>query len=373
MSDTIVSYVNRYGNVSLKEAPLNDVDSLVLCQLAYLKFDGIVPGVNENKPSISIQQIREHPEYENLYGDERYERSNRALFDAVRLSKRFGKMKLNCHINIIETKYETQFCAVTFILEDGSIYVAYRGTDETIVGWKEDFNMTFMSPIPGQELSVKYLNSVTGKWRKKFYVGGHSKGGNLATYAAMNCKDHVRERIIKVYNMDGPGFRPEVLEDGAFEEIRDRMVKLIPHSSAVGLIFERDMYYQVVESKAFGLWQHNPYSWIVEGTDFKKVSSVYEGRKFIDETFSEWVLSLEEEQCKTFVDTVFKIISASESDNLIDFTANLTKSIKGMGTALKEVDETTAKMIKEMLLSLLEVTKQNMIGKIKSITEKEED
>ena len=132
---------------------------------------------------------------------------------------------------------------------------------------------------------------------------------------------------------------------------------------------ERDMYYQVVESKAIGMWQHNPYTWIVDGSDFRRADSVYQGRKFMDDTLSEWILSLEEEECKMVVETIFKIIGASESDNLIDFTANMKKSLLGMGAALKEVDENTAKMIKEIVLSLVELTKHNVMERIKSIKE----
>ena len=182
MKGTIIDYLKEYADVSLRDEPMNDVDSLVLCQFSYLKFDAVVPPVTEDKKPVSLQQIQEHPDYEKLYGDERYEKENRALFEAMRVCARFRNMKLNYYINIIETQsdFETQFSAVTFLLEDGTVYVAYRGTDETIVGWKEDFNMAFLSPVPGQELAVKYLNVVTERLQGKFYVGGHSKGGNLA-------------------------------------------------------------------------------------------------------------------------------------------------------------------------------------------------
>ena len=200
MKGTIIDYLKEYADVSLKDEPMNDVDSLVLCQFSYLKFDGLVPLVTENGRSVSLQQLYEHSDYEKLYGDERYEKENRALFEAMRKCVRFRNMKLNCYINIIEAQadFETQFSAVTFLLEDGTMYVAFRGTDETMVGWKEDFNMAFLSPVPGQEFAVKYLNMVTARLPRDFYVGGHSKGGNLAVYAAMNCYPQARDRIRKI-------------------------------------------------------------------------------------------------------------------------------------------------------------------------------
>ncbi len=357
MKGNIIDYLKEYADVSLKDEPMNDVDSLVLCQFAYLKFDGLVPAVTENARPVSLQQLYEHPDYEKLYGDERYEKNNRALFEAMLKCARFCNMKLNCYINIIENQadFETQFSAVTFLLEDGTMYVAYRGTDENIVGWKEDFNMAFLSPVPGQEFAVKYLNMVTKQLPRDFYIGGHSKGGNLAVYAAMNCFPQAQQRILKIYSMDGPGFRPEVLEKCDFGRIEERTCKILPHSSLVGMLFEKDIRYQVVESRTFGLAQHNPFTWLVQDGRFVTVSDIYETRRFMDNTLNEWILSLDERSLRTFVDTLFQILSASESDNLIDFTANLKRSMTGVLGAMKGLDEDTQKALKQTVKSLFEI------------------
>ena len=357
MKGTIIEYLKEYADVSLAQEPMSDVDSLVLCQFSYLKFDGLVPPVTENARPVSLQQIYEHPDYEKLYGDERYEKENRALFEAMRRCVRFRNMKLNCYINIIENQadFETQFSAVTFLLEDGAMYVAYRGTDETIVGWKEDFNMAFLSPVPGQEFAIKYLNTVTERMPRDFYIGGHSKGGNLAVYAAMNCDPSVQERIIKIYSMDGPGFRPEVLERCDFARIEEKTCKILPHSSLVGMLFEKDIHYQVVESRTFGLAQHNPFTWLVRDGHFETVSDIYEARRFMDDTLNQWILSLDEESLRIFVDTLFQVLSASESDNLIDFTANLKRSLTGVLGAMKDLDEDTQKALKQTVKSLFEI------------------
>ena len=356
MAGTIIDYVKEYGSHSLTEIPMNDEDSLVLCQLSYLKFDGLVPDVWENRRSVSIEELALHADYEKLFADERYERDNRALFEAVRSSRRFGKMRLNCYINIVEKEWETQFSAVTFLLEDGTLYVAFRGTDETIVGWKEDFNMAFLSPVPGQAYSVKYLNMVTGRLRKPFYIGGHSKGGNLAVYSAMKCAPQVQERILKIYSMDGPGFRSEVLAECGYEKIADRVVKILPHSSLIGMIFEKDIRYRVVESKTFGLAQHNPYTWVVKDGKFMEVDGIYERRRLMNTAINDWILSLDEQQLRTFVDTLYQVISASQAEDLIEFTADWKKSMNRVVSALREVDEQTAQMLKEIVKSLFEIT-----------------
>lgn len=355
MPGTIIEYLKKFGDYSFQEMPMSDVDSLVLCQLSYLKFDGIVPDVRENRKSVTLEEVAGHADYEKLFADARFERDNRAMFEAMAAGKRYKGLKLNCYVNVIEKEWETQFSAVTFLLEDGTLYLAFRGTDETIIGWKEDFNMAFLSPVPGQSYSVKYLNMVTGKLRHSFYMGGHSKGGNLAVYAAMNCAPQVQERILKIYSMDGPGFRPEILESCRYERIQDKVVKILPHSSMVGMLFEKDIHYQVVESRTFGLAQHNPYTWLVDDGKFKTADDIYESRRKMDNTVNEWILSLSDKQLKLFVDTLYQVISASEAENLIEFTADWKKSMNGIITALKEVDDQTMRMLKEIIKSLFDI------------------
>lgn len=365
MPGTIIDYVKEYGHVTFKEKPVSDVDSLVLSQFAYLKFDGLVPELFDNKPSVTLQDIYFHPDYENLYADVRYEKENRALFEAMLGSTRYGDMRVNCYINIIELEWETQFSAITCILGDGTLFIVYRGTDESMVGWKEDFNMAYLSPVPGQAYSVKYLNIVTGFLKKAFYVGGHSKGGNLAIYAAMNCNKKVQDRIIKVYSMDGPGFRPETLKKGDFEAIKDRTVKILPHSSLVGMIFEQNMDFLVIDSKGFGLAQHDPYTWLVEKGEFLYIDDITQYRRFMDQTMNEFILGLEKEELQSFVDTMYQIISASQADNLIDFVADWKKSVGGIIEAMKEATPETKEMIKRLAKELFQLMGQRMKAEIK--------
>lgn len=363
---TMIDYIKEYGNVVFAEKPMNEVDSLVLCQLSYLKFDCMVPGVAENAPFVSLEELKRHEDYEKLFVDVWFEKENRELFEALLTSRRYKKLRLNCHINMVEKEWETQFSAVTFLLDDGTLYVAFRGTDESIVGWKEDFNMAFLYPVPGQALSVKYLNMVTSKFYKPFYIGGHSKGGNLAVYSAMNCLPKIQERIIKIYNMDGPGFRPEILEQCRYNDVADKVVKILPHSSLVGMIFEKDIRYKVVESKTFGLAQHNPFTWMVKDGSFVEVDGIYEGRRRMNDALNEWILSLDEKRIKEFVDTLYHIISASEANDLIEFAADWRHCLSKMRAAFKEVDEETSEMLKETVKSLFHIITISMTKEIKT-------
>ncbi len=364
---TILDYIREYGDYTFSEKPLNEVDSLVLCQFAYLKFDGIVPGAGEHGDAVSMSFLENHQDKDRLFADERYRENNTALFRGMLDSARFSTLRMNYYVNMIETDKETQFSAVTFFLEDGTIYAAYRGTDETIVGWKEDFNLAFSKPVTGQLRSVEYLNEVASEFEKPFFMGGHSKGGNFATYAAMNCKEEIRNRIVKIYNHDGPGFRPEIRKQGNYDEIAGKVVKIIPHSSLVGMLLESHAAgYMVVESRSFGLLQHDPYSWLVREDEFVRVKDIYKGRRFMDETLNEWILSLNEEQIHSFVDTLYEVVSASKAVTLIDFTADWKKSMMAVAAAFKGLDEETASMLKRIIASLFELAGERAREEIKS-------
>ena len=234
---TMIDYIKEYGDYTFSEKPLNEVDSLVLSQLAYLKFDGLVPGPG-NAGTVSLEELDVRPDRDKLFSDERYREPNMELFGELVKSVRFRSLQVGNYVNEIETEQETQFSAITCFLGGQTVYVAYRGTDETIVGWKEDFNLAFSEPVPGQLRSVEYLNRAAEGFAGSFYVGGHSKGGNFSVYAAMNCRREVQDRILKVYSLDGPGFRPEIREGGHYESIAGRVEKIIPHSSLVGMLLE---------------------------------------------------------------------------------------------------------------------------------------
>lgn len=345
MADNVIAYVKNYGDYTFMEKPLNDVDSLVLCQLSYLKFDGLVPSPKQHLKAVSLRQIAADEEADALFLDKRYEEPNRALFEAVRRSRRYRRLKMNYYVNYIDTKQETQFSAITFFLEDGLIYIAFRGTDETLIGWKEDFNMAFQSPVPGQQYAAEYLESVAGKFSQCFCLGGHSKGGNFAVYASLFCRKEIKERIQKIYSMDGPGFLPEILKKEEYAEIENRIIKILPHSSLVGMLFETSPKCKVVESRSFGLLQHDPYSWLIEGDDFLYVKGIYSSRRFADDTLNTWICSLEPKKRRFLIDTFYQVISASEAENLIELTADWKKSMAGMFAGFMEVDEDTRRML----------------------------
>lgn len=362
----IIDYIREYGGQLFDERPFGAEDSLVLAQFAYLKLDGAVPSVREGGRTIELREVRRRKPDREIFADTRYEEENRALLDALNESRRFRRIGLNYHENHIDREKEYQFSAVTCFLDNGLVYLAFRGTDESIIGWKEDFNMAFRPPVPGQLLSVKYVNRVvkllgirdgdcTGEGKADSYLmlGGHSKGGNFAVYAAMNCDRDVQDEILTIYSHDGPGFRPEIFESSAFARVRSRIVKIIPHSSVIGMLFDNHEPYQVVESSTFGIMQHDPFTWEICGGHFVKAKDIYKGRKISNEVLNQWILALKEEDLECFVESLFVAVEASGAETLTDFSKQWFQNSLRVMRAFKDMDKETKRQMRKTFATLL--------------------
>lgn len=349
----IVDYVAEYGGYSFLERPFSDADSLVIAQFAYLKLEGVVPEPGEERPGVTIGEIAHKKEREAIFADGRFAADNAALFDAMRKSRRFQTMKINDCVNRIDQQEQLQFFAVTCFLEDDSVYLAFRGTDETLVGWKEDFYMACKIPVRSQELSVSYVEAAAGRCRGRLILGGHSKGGNLAVYAAMHCTESVRKRIRGIYNLDGPGFLPRLRNADIWRMIEGRVHKIIPHSSLIGMLLEDTDDYMVVESSVIGVLQHNPFSWLIRDGKFVEAKEVYKSRKAAMEVLNQWIISIPEEERADFVDYLFAIVEASEAETLLDFSGNWKTAAKRMASALRDTDRETRRELWRIAGALL--------------------
>lgn len=333
----IMDYVEWRGDLSMKQDPFNEVDNLVLSQLAYVDFAGVVGNdQEESDETITIREASKrffklHTE-EELLKNKAMTRLAPFLMRKMAEGERFGKMKLSRYINIIDNQEEKQFSAIHIALGDGNVYVAYRGTDNTIVGWKEDFNMTYIMPVPSQVEAVKYLNR-TMKYRHcKIYLGGHSKGGNLAVYAAMNCEDGIRSRILQIYNNDGPGFIQEIVESKKYQAIVERVKTIIPQSSIIGMLLEHAEQYEIVRSGQTGFQQHDIMSWEVLGKRFTYLDDVTNESRVIDYTIKVWLNGLGKEQRAQFVEALFTLL---ESTGAKTFTELSNSKLRNMNVILK--------------------------------------
>lgn len=256
---------------------------------------------------------------------------------------------------------ETQFMALTCELEDGSRKIIYRGTDGTIIGWKEDFNMAFQYPIAGQKASLAYLQQVIQTFEGKFDLIGHSKGGNLSVYAAMNLEEAMQQRIGTIYNLDGPGFRTEVYKMGGFEQIAGKIQKIIPYSSIVGMLLENHGSYRVVASKNISFLQHDPYSWLIDRIDFQYMEEMNRKQRIMDERLNAWVMALPKEEVEQFVNALYQIVAASEATDLVSFTKNWSRSLSGMAGAIQNLDEETKDCIHRTMKGLIKASKNRFL------------
>lgn len=357
--ETILEYLKKYGNISFKEMKFNEVDALILSQFVYLKWDRDIPGIMDAAESVSLAELQEKMDRSFVFCDERYLKKNLGLFEGMAGGKRFGNMKCNYYTNIVDEVVETQFCALTVFPEDAHPVVIFRGTDETIIGWKEDFNMAFEKPVAGQRLAALYLNQVAMKFQEPFQICGHSKGGNLAVYSALNAQESLQTRIEKIYSFDGPGFRKEVLDCEDFARISGKICKLIPHSSLVGMLLEKYEDYEVVDSYYFGVLQHDPYSWKIHGKKVKRVSQMDRARLLKSEAFNEWLLQLNEHQLLLFVDTMFDILKETDIKTTRELQGDLKNSLTKILEVGKQMDEQSREDLLEMAKSYFEILCEN--------------
>lgn len=367
----IVEYVKEYGSQSFEDMPFNEVDSLILCQLSYLKYDSFVEGLRHNSKSVMLCDIYNSPNYEELFKDYWYYENNKALIKNMVESERFGNLKLNFFESIYEEAEDLQFAAVTYILGDKSVFIAFRGTDATILGWKEDIKLAYNRPVRAQEMAVGYLNQVALSFLGKFRIGGHSKGGNLAVYAAMMCRQDVRDRIIDIYNNDGPGFRPEIIDANHMQEIKLRIHKFIPRESIVGIILNNDDNYSVVDSTGVGTFQHNIYTWKVEGHSLVRVSQQAEYRKNSGIALNEWIYTLSDEEIDAFLEVMYSTATASEAKDLFYILENPKSVVAAAREVYKDMPSEKKDMVEDIMKRLLELlqtqTKESVTGGLQKI------
>ena len=315
---TILDYLDWRGDILFSQVGLNEVDALILSELAYVNYDGIltdnlqvsVPLRTVTKTLLSLPdpKARCHMEKDFL------------LLQAVSESQRFGSVGVTFYRSVLIPEEETQFAAITFLLDDGTAFLTFRGTDWSLVGWKEDFNMAYQKSIPAQRLAQEYVQRYTAETGQPMRLGGHSKGGNLAIYAGAKCGSILQERIQEVYNFDGPGFAMEMLSDPGYMQIVPKIRTYVPQFSVFGMIMERSEKEQVIQSGAVGLLQHDPYSWQVMGNRFLHLESVTESSLFLDRTLTTWLDGLTMEERSAFIDGIFGLLTqenASQAKDLL--------------------------------------------------------
>lgn len=329
--DNFFTYLKWRGDLQVKDFPFNEVDALLLSELVYIHFEGIVPGTEESCISIreANQKYKKSTTREMFYYKEKEE-----LFDVLAASPRFAEMTLCNYVSTYDEKAQEQFAAMHVNLLPNLTYVAFRGTDSTVVGWREDLNMSFMMPVPAQQSAVEYVEQTAKGLFKKYCFGGHSKGGNLAVYSGVFCNPKLQKRIAKIYNFDGPGFNRKMIDDEAYKRIEERIETFVPEKSIVGLLMEHEETYKVVESTEFAILQHEGFSWVVDRDAFVLADEVNKYSKSLSLSLKAWLAEMKPEERKEFVDAFFDVFVHA---GINDFMEIVDMDVKTAGGLIKEV------------------------------------
>ena len=371
----ILDYLDWRGDLTLAASPFNEVDALLLAELSFIEFEGIVPPPELGR-GLRLRDAAE------AYFARRKNRSDSmgalvpgdipAMLRAMAESRRFGDMMLNAFEERIDEALEQQFAAVTIDLGDGTVYVSFRGTDDTLVGWKENLNMSFLAEVPAQERAVRYLERIARKYPDRFLrVGGHSKGGNLAIYSAVKCAPAVQDRILDVYNNDGPGFLNDLSATPEHRRIAERIHTVVPQSSVVGMLLEHEKNAQVVHSTYDGIMQHDGFSWEVKGAQFVHLEDFSREGKLLDETIDTWADALSARQRENFADALYEVLTATGARTLSDLSGEKLKSAVSILKSYKNLDRETREALSGALKLLLRLGAKSVIESAQEEQEQE--
>ena len=355
----IIDYV-KHEMSGFETKNFKAVDSLVLSQFSYIYFDGLVPGFSNELSPVRIGDLLKAEHFSTMFNGVWFYENNLNLLYALSASPRFRDIRMNYYVNRLDYKQEKQFSAVTYQIDDRTNYISYRGTDMTFVGWKEDFNMAFQSPVPSQEEGTEYLNTVGGLLEGDLIVGGHSKGGNIAVYSAMNCDPAIQSRIFNVYSHDGPGFKDSIFHSPEYLRIKDRIHKILPQSSIVGMLLQTQESYRVIKSRKSGIMQHDPFTWVIEDDDFHYVKNISNSSLNMNKAINEWLSNISDEKRELFIDALFQTINSTNAKSIGDLSEVQIKDFAKILKAFRSIDNETRKFLSQTIRDLILLYVRNL-------------
>ncbi len=366
----IIDYIKWRGDITFDMDPFNEIDSLIFAELSYFPFEYVIEdgGNGEFLPELA-KKIFSKPEGEIKIGYLIPEKEIREILRLIIETQRYKYVKLKDYIAILSKEEEKQFCGMCFEISENTVCVAYRGTDDSLIGWKEDFNMSFNAPIPAQIEATRYINRISSN-AKKIYVCGHSKGGNLATYASLTSYPETKIKIASVYDFDGPGFRSDFLKNLNDDEIKSKITKYLPQSSIVGMIYDSVSTYIPVKSTGKGMYQHDAFRWQVLNKSFDLAESVDKSSLEVHDLLNKWTLSMSKEERVEFVEALYRLLTVNDSATVTDITSDKFRFLLGFfktdGKTKKVFLSALNRLIKEKYFS--KDNKKNRESKRKIIT-----
>ena len=367
----IMDYISWRGDLTFAQSPFNEVDNLILACFSYVNLDRI-PAVTRQKGIELKKLVKEFKKLhtiKELEADKSFIRLAPFMMFEMAESVRFGNCVIRNYVNEIVTEAEQQFSAVEIVLDDGTSYISFRGTDDTIIGWKEDFNLS-TGVVPAQERAVEYMQRISDKASGMLRVGGHSKGGNLAIYGSVMCNS-VHDKILEIYSNDGPGFSKEFQESPETAEMMPKIIRIIPEYSIIGTLLEHEKQPIIVASTSRGLLQHDGFSWEVQGPGLVRRDSLNKTALRFIEILHKWIDGMDMEQKRLLIEDLFATLQASGYENLSEVQSGGLKSLAAMVKRLDKFAPESRGMMQELLTAIcggwLEQLQENTKDKLSAI------
>ena len=360
----MLDYLDWRGDLTMKADPFNEVDNLILAELSYIAFDGIVG--EEEKEGIPLRQAAHayflaNPTEGAELGVLVPGHAIVTMLGRMARSARFSEMRLLSYVNHLDLDAQVQFAVLTVEVAPRVLYVSFRGTDDTLVGWKEDFNMSFMDTVPAQAEAREYLDRMASRYpRATLLVGGHSKGGNLAVYAAVWAKEKTQEQILAVYNNDGPGFREELLSVPEHIRMEERIRTIVPETDVVGMLMSHEERYSVVRSDQVGMMQHNGFTWQVLRDAFVHLSDISTEGHVVDRTLQGFANGMTPEQREKFSDALYEVLRASNANTLRDLQQGKWRTVSAILRRSRELDKESQEALNYTLALLFKEGAKNL-------------
>lgn len=342
-------YFRWRGDLSILQDGFNELDNLVLSYFSYVQVDQIFE--TSPKDMLTIREISDlffeiHAQ-EELDQDRSFIKSAPYVMREMAKTVRYKDLLVGHYINEVDVEQNLQFSAMEIILPDKTSFVAYRGTDDSIIGWKEDFYLSTMQ-VNAQKKAVEYLNKIGKKRGKLLRVGGHSKGGNLAIYAAATCNKAVKERILAIYCNDGPGFHKDFIESQDYLSVEDRIHRYIPEECIIGMLMHHTRKPVIIQSNAKNIMQHDPLSWQMEGAQFLYADDVTAAAKVAKQSIESWLESIPNEERAPFVEDVFSVLEAPGAETLTELYRGGIHSIQAMVKQMNQLSPDTREKISQL-------------------------
>lgn len=353
----MLDYIKEFGHVSFEERAFSEIDALVLTELEYLPLEKVVPSDENGENFVTVKEIAEYmQEHKQELFDENpmmITQERHEVSQVIADAPRFQSLKFFGVVSEWDKDTTKQFAAVTVEVEPSVRLVVFRGTDETLIGWKEDFLMTYSPLVAAQTDAKEYLAKQASLFDGDLMVSGHSKGGNLAIYAAATQEEDVQLRIVDIFCFDSPGLYRSVLETKGYQNIVPLAMRYIPQDSLVGLMLESEVPYVIVKSNATGAMQHSAMTWEIEDGQFIKMEKLTKNSQLNDQTLKKWTESVSDEELELFWNVFFELLFSVGIDTVNDLYGQFMHYVQEFLKAAGEMDEEKRELLTRIALLLV--------------------